>query len=153
MAALNALRVALCGLALMACTSPAVEAPPSLHPVVTEVHVDTISYIEARVTMPRGAEPLEAYDRYYAMKRINDRNVVHGVFLLRHSFGDIDRAGMEAVPIPNVYRGAPDDLPVVADGGCAVVTVYFDTLSFLFWQLEADPRDHLTAPAICNGEA
>ncbi len=137
-----------CAVGLMACATAAAE------PEAETVTLETIATMEARAQMPRGAEALQAYDRYYAPQRIEDRNVVRGVFLLRSSFGDIDRAGMTAVPDrPNVYRGAVEDIPVVADGGCAVVTMYFDIESNHFLQLEADPRDHLTAPSLCNGEA
>lgn len=133
-----------CAVGLMACATAAAEP----------VALETIATMEAQAQMPRGAEAIEAYDRYYAAHRIDDRTVVRGVFLLRSSFGDIDRAGMTAVPdMPNVYRGAAEDIPVVADGGCAVVTMYFDPQSNHFLQLEADPRAHLTAPSLCNGEA
>jgi len=145
-------RALICALTLAACASA--PEPPSLHAPASEVHADTISHIEARISMPRGAQPLEAYDRYYAVERIDDRNIVKGVFLLRSAFGDVDRAGLEPLTDrAHVYRGAAANMPAVADGGCAVVTTYFDTQSSHFLQLEADPRDHLTAPAVCNGEA
>jgi len=152
---MGALRLAVAALMLAVSASATHAAePPSLHRVVTEVHPDTITYFEPLIRMPSGAQPLAEYDRYYALRRINDRNVVQGVLLLRSAFGDIDRRGMEALmDRANVYRGAPEDLPVITDGGCAVVTLYFDTHSLHFLQLEAETRDHLTAPAICNGDA
>lgn len=136
-----------CAVGLMACATGA--TAESEH-----VTLETIATIEAQAQMPRGAEALEAYDRYYAVQRSEGRDVVRGVFLLRSLFGDIDRAGMTAVrDRPNVYRGAAEDIPIVADGGCAVVTMYFDIQSNHFLQLQADPRDHLSAPSLCNGEA
>lgn len=142
-------------MALLSCVAaPPADRPPSLHPPVSEVHSYIVGYFEPLITMPPGAGPLEAYDRYYAMERINDRNTVRGVLLLRSAYGDIDRGAMTPLPgHTNVYRGAPDDLPIVADGGCSVVFLYFDTLSYLFRQLETSERDHITRPAVCNGEA
>lgn len=146
----------LLALAVLGCaTAPAAEPPPpSLHPPVSEVGPNLIAHFEPRIVMPPGAQPLAEYDRYYAMERINDRNIVRGVLLLRSAFGDIDRGGMTPVDgLDNVYQGAADDLPIVADGGCAVVFLYFDTLSYLFRQLEVSEGDHVTRPAICNGRA
>jgi len=143
--------------ALLGCTTaPAADppAPPSLHPPVSEVGPNLIAHFERRIVMPPGAQPLAEYDRYCAMERINDRNIVRGVLLLRSAYGDIDRGGMTPVEgLTNVYHGAPDDIPIVADGGCAVVVLYFDTLSYLFRQLEANEGDHVARPAICNGRA
>jgi hypothetical protein len=145
---MRGLAALVCAAALMACATAAAE------PEAESVALETIATMEARAQMPRGAQALEAYDRYYAPHRIDDGNVVRGVFLLRSSFGDIDRPGMTAVPeMQNVYRGAAEDIPVVADGGCAVVTMYFDVQLNHFLQLEAAARDHVTAPSLCNGEA
>ncbi len=151
MRVLGALMLAI---AVLGCaTAPSAETPQTpLHPTTSEVHPDTIAYFEPLITMPRGAQPLEAYDRYYAMERINDRNIVRGVFLVRSSFGGVDRAGMtQLAEGSNIYRGAPNDLPTIADGGCGVITIFFDTVSSQFLQIETDPRDHLTASAVCNG--
>lgn len=153
MSVIGALLVAF---ALLGCaTAPKAETlqtPSSLHSPVSEVHSDTIAYFEPLIMMPRGARPLEAYDRYYAMERINDRNIVRGVLLLRSSFGGVERQGMtQLAEGSNIYWGEPTDLPMIADGGCGVITVFFDTVSSQFLQIENDPRDHLIAPAVCNG--
>jgi hypothetical protein len=133
-----------CALGVLACTTQ--EA------LVTEVDLDTIGYLEPRITMPVGARPIEDYDRYYAMDRIDDRNIVRGIFLLRSSFGGIDRPGTEAVA-PGIYRGASTlDLPMIADGGCSVVSFFFDAESLQFVQI-ATTEDGATAPAVCNGYA
>lgn len=105
--------------------------------LVTEVDLDTIGYLQPRITMPVGARPIEDYDRYYAMDRIDDRNIVRGIFLLRSSFD----------------RGASTlDLPMIADGGCSVVSFFFDAESLQFVQI-ATTEDGATAPAVCNGYA
>lgn len=134
--------------ALLGCAPAAAQSSSEL------VAPETIAAIESRVRMPRGAAALEEYDRYYAIDRSAGLDLVRGVFLLRSTFGDVERAGMAPLlERANVYRGMVPDLPVVADGGCAVVSVVFDARSLRFLEIERDPRDHLTAPAVCNGRA
>jgi|GEM_PF-6357543 len=141
--------IALSALVAAACSFTKDADPPDAPSIVS---TDTIGVIEARVVLPPSAEPLEAYDRYYALERIGQHNLVHGVFLLRRSFGDVDRTGMVSLGSrPNVYRGASTDLPIVADGGCAVVSVVFDPVSSSFVQIEEESGAQFTA--VCNGLA
>lgn len=116
------------------------------------VALETIATMESRVPMPRGAAELNAYDRYYALDRADGRELVRGVFLRRDVFGDVDRAGMTPAPgIENAYRGLADDLPVIADGGCAVVYVVFNVETGHFGEISITPDNHISAPAVCGG--
>jgi hypothetical protein len=136
-------------IALAACASTESEAPS-----VTVLPTDPIGYLESRVELPEGAHPLEAYDRYYARDRLGNSEVIRGVYLLRSAFGDGERSGMTPdVDRPGVFRGKPEDLPIVADGGCAVVSVYFDVQLYDFLMLHVEGSDQPLSPAVCNGLA
>lgn len=136
-------------LALAACASA---EPRALS--VTVLPRDPISYLESRVELPEGAEPLEAYDRYYANTRLGDREVIRGVYLLRSSFGDRERSGMTPdAGRPRVFRGEAEDLPIVADGGCAVINVYFDIQLYDFLMLYEEGSNRPLSMAMCNGLA
>lgn len=112
----------------------------------------SIRTIESQIVMPRGARTLELYNRYYALDQLNGREVVVGVFLLRSSFGETVRQGAVTVAaIPNVFTALPQQLPLIADGGCSVVTVYFDLttqrlLPILLEGVDAEPE-----LGACNG--
>jgi len=145
---MRALAALVCAVGLMA--SATAVAEPEAHTVATE----TIETMEAQVRMPRGAAELEAYDRYYALERADGREVVRGVFLRRDVFSDVERDGMSPAPgIENAYRGAADDLPVIADGGCAVVYVVFNVETGAFGEISISPGNHVSAPAVCGGDA
>jgi hypothetical protein len=139
---------------LLACApSPKVDVLPTMQ-VGGVVQPEAIRYLEARVRLPEGAQPLEAYDRYYAIDRVGDRTVVHGVYLLRRSFGNIERGGMTPVEgRAGALRGDADDLPIVADGGCSVISVYFDTELYEFLMLQESGTDGPPTPALCTGLA
>ena len=125
------------------------EAAPAV--VVTD---EAIRTIEARIEMPPDARPLDEYDRYYSGVRLSGREGVQGVLLLRRAFGDINRDAMTAVDgMANVYRGDADSLPLVSDGGCSVVTLYFDLASQQFVELHREGLSIERARAVCNGVA
>jgi hypothetical protein len=135
--------------ALAACAS--IEPQPSSATVLFE---DTIGHLEGRVVMPDEAQPLAAYDRYYANDRVGDREVIRGVYLLHSSFGDVARDGMAPVAHrAGVFRGNVEYLPVVADGGCALISVYFDIKLYDFLMLHEEGSNQLPSPATCNGLA
>lgn len=100
--------------------------------------------------MPRGARPLNAYDRYYSSEQMNGREVLVGVFLLRSAFET--RSGAEAVGgIPNAFTIARR--PRIADGGCSVVTIYFDQVTQRLLPIQIDGADAERELAVCNGSA
>lgn len=66
--------------------------------------------------MPKGAGPITDYARYYTAEMHGERPVVVGVML------DRSIARVE----PGVYIVPRKRLPLVADGGCGVVTIWYD---------------------------
>lgn len=67
--------------------------------------------IEQRVALPEGAAPLSRYRRHYAWSS-GDPQAVEAVYTLG---GKPDRLWLSA-----------DDLPIVLDGGCSVITFKFE---------------------------
>jgi len=78
----------------------------------------TIDEIEAKIEMPAGARPVADYLRFYTGDRKDGRPVVLGTFVLR------DLLQRPAAPINIVEK---PDMPIILDGGCAVVNLEFDT--------------------------
>lgn len=71
-----------------------------------------IAALEQVAQLPKGAEPVRAYARYYSRADEDGRAILVGSYLL------------DAPDPPGPYIGP---VPVhVMDGGCAVVTVRFD---------------------------
>ena len=94
--------------------------------------------IERSVVLPKGAFPLESYDRYYARgelgKEIENGEIISGVYL-RRSF-DPGQARTTAHHLVDL-----SELPMFFDGGCDLVNVRYDT---------ATKR---VLAVFCNGEA
>lgn len=129
-----------------------IAAEEAMPPVA--VSDETIRTIESRIEMPPGARPLAEYDRYYSGVRLSGREGVHGVLLLRETFTHANRGTMASVEgMANVYRGDADAMPLVADGGCSVVTLYFDLASQEFVELHREGLSVERARAVCNGVA
>ena len=78
--------------------------------------------------LPVNAHRLNDYARYYTGEIVQGRKLVRGYYLLP-PYGEE----------PGVYLRESNDL--VADGGCSVVTVYYD------------PATHSFADIRCNGYA
>jgi hypothetical protein len=81
--------------------------------------------IEGAVTLPRGAQSLSHYVRRYAY--LGDHAVV-GVYVSR----DMDKGGLARSWVD------AKQLPHISDGGCGIVTVFYD------------PRKNLPPDAMCN---
>jgi len=71
-----------------------------------------MSFIEARVVMPKEAGPLNSYRRFYYRKG----GKVVGVYVAG------EKPGRE-------WIARRVDAPLIMDGGCSVVNVHFDTSS------------------------
>ena len=141
---------------LLALAGTAVAAPREGVPVI--VGPETVRLIESKVVMPRDANALADYDRFYMLRTftprgMTPRDVVEGRFMLR-LMGTHFRKGANAVPgIPSAFtikRGG--SLPNVADGGCWVVTVFFDLGTARLVEINEDGTDETTL-AVCNGVA
>lgn len=90
---------------------------------------EVLDVLEAGVSMPAGASPLARYSRYYFVERSRGEQQakIIGIYLASNK--------------PS-RRWAPfDQVPVIMDGGCAMVTVVFDA------------RTHLFESSQCNGVA
>ncbi len=101
-------------------TNAAVPPPPQT-PIMDQ--------IEARVRLPRGAEPLPRYRRFYAFNR-RDRGRVDAVYSL-----------YERNPQSGRLWVRPDQLPLIDDGGCGVITFSYVIATQRFENIA------------CNGEA
>ena len=71
-----------------------------------------VDSLERTVKLPPGSYPIDAYARYYTVESISHRRMVLGYFV----FGGPEPAG-------RYLHGSPVS---ISDGGCSVVTVYFD---------------------------
>jgi hypothetical protein len=157
---MSTLRTSLAVALLFACATPAAAAAKKSPSIVTP---ETVRLIESQVVLPRGIGPLSSYDRYYMLRTIPARPVgnsprrpvdfVEGRFM-HHQLGRRPREGAVAVPgIPGAFTIARGGrLPQIADGGCLVVTIFFDLKSRTLVSIvqegrEADPPEI----AVCNG--
>lgn len=86
-----------------------------------------VEAIEKSVVLPDEAEPLLKYARHYASLDEGTHRIIRGIYILG------DEAG--------VFIATAEELPVVFDGGCSVVTVEYDVSSASFRVVS------------CNGEA
>jgi len=84
-----------------------------------------IDLIEQTVALPEGAHAVAGYARYYTAETVSRRPMIKGVFLWHGS-----------EPAGRYLRRSSSD---VADGGCDVVTVFFDL------------KTRRIAGAFCNG--
>jgi hypothetical protein len=74
---------------------------------------DIMNRIEALVAMPQGASSLTLYGRYYALEVRSDGVVkVLGVYVRE--------------PSPRRHWVKQNELPLVMDGGCDIVTLTYD---------------------------
>jgi hypothetical protein len=84
----------------------------------------TIEQIEAKLTLPAGASPLNTYVRYYSGVTEQGRKIIRGVYLVvavvRNAQQD-SRPGIRIV--------VPRDIPEIDDGGCHQVNVEYDVAS------------------------
>ena len=118
------------------------------------VPVALVQAIETQLVMPSGAESLDRYDRYYAFDQLHGREVVIGVFLLRKASGTTTRAGASAVAdVPNAFAIPRQKLPVIVDGGCSVVTIYFDIATQRLLSVNREGADTEPELGVCNGRA
>ena len=102
-------------------------------PVVVEWTPDRtlVEAIDARVVMPPGAEPIDAYVRYYVGLEVDGARKVGGTFILRSWLG-------EDAPEGDVLIVTGRELPIMFDLGCARVYVYYDVQSATLTNVACD---------------
>jgi len=112
-----------------------------------------VETIESRMIMPKGAQSLGVYQRFYAVTEIQKTPVVRGVFVS----GDGAKLIMRfADPVP----GAPGahvmrsgrNVPSIVGGGCTVVETVFDLAAMTLWTAEEPKPGVRTPTAFCHAE-
>jgi hypothetical protein len=123
-----------------------------LEDVPAPIGRDTVQTIEGQVAMPARAKPLAQYHRYYAAGSIHGRKVIVGVFVLATI--DVRRnAAMPIKKLPHAFTTTVGNLPKVNDGGCNIVTIYFDVATQHLIQLRDTNAQDGPVSAACNGVA
>ena len=132
---------------------------------VSDAPVDPtlVAKIEETAVLPTGALKLADYDRYYGRATMpfltknssGERDVIAGVWLRHGVYGPVQRGAQAVAGVSGAYAIVGDgNLPLVFDGGCNVITLYFDlkTKTFLF-RGARPPTSQPDASAVCNGAA
>ena len=157
------MRSMLLALALLtACTEPEATdegAAETLPKEVTDASPQAalMDEIEALVRLPEGARALEDYARYYAFGPGSEIVGIYTLPFARPEDGGCaetaDNAALPPPPCPEEdaepaladgqrrWLDDSDDLPVIVDGGCSVITIRYDS------------RTGALAPPACNGGA
>jgi hypothetical protein len=101
--------------------------PPALTPA-------DVARIESALVMPKGAESLDRYVRYYSVGQDKGGAFVYGTFVRAGAFQQFDGE-------PRVLIVDESKHPPVSDGGCLVVRMWYSI------------KERRTANVSCNGEA
>ena len=101
-------------------------AAPVPKPTAWQPRPADIAALERGLTMPAGARPLASFRRHYAGVIVDGRRIIRGTFIG-------GKAGIVVVT-------SVADLPVICDGGCGIVSVWYDLAT-------------ATSKAQCNGLA
>jgi len=94
-----------------------------------------ISYIESKISLPSEAPgPLPRYERYYAWTIDNGRKYIYAVYI----FSDLlDKNKIDPNGI-HIHAVTEAEIPNISNGGCGVITFYFN------------PRGDSTPSLYCN---
>lgn len=86
-------------------------------PQMRSLSLDDIRRVESLVKMPPGARSIESYNRFYAIKVENGREIIWGKFFPTTS----------DLPPPTVHIVAAEKMPAgIQDGGCLQVNLFYD---------------------------
>ena len=118
-----------------------------------EIDAALVARIESEMVMPKGAGPLTAYQRFYAVTEIGATPVVRGVFV---SGGGAQLIKRFADPVPGVSGAhamrSGRDVPSIVGGGCSVVETIFDLEAMALRTAEAKKPGVPTPTAFCHAE-
>jgi hypothetical protein len=118
-----------------------------------EIDATLVARIESEMVMPKGAQPLTAYQRFYAVTELENRPVVRGVFVTGAGSQLIMRY---ADPVPGVSGAhamrAGRNIPSIMGGGCTVVETVFDLEAMVLRTAEAAKPGVPTPTAFCHAE-
>ena len=112
-----------------------------------------VETIESQMVMPKGAQSLAVYQRFYAVTEIERKPVIRGVFVS----GDGAKLIMRfADPVPgaagaHIMRSGRD-VPSIMGGGCTVVETVFDLAAMALWTAEEPKPGVRTPTAFCHPE-
>ena len=117
---------------------------------------DVVTFIENNAVLPNRASKLKTYHRYYSRDTQSSEFSIVAIYL--H-----DRFGIphhsDYIAIPNMHQAYfvhYDNLPMIMDGGCSVITIRFDLNNMKFFKTN-DPfskkTDRNLYDGICNGYA
>ena len=124
-------------------------------PSIDAEFIRAVQHIEKTVIMPPYANTLSSYSRYYARVSRDGKPFIYGIFL--DSTFDKNYSKSEVPNIQGAYQVPSQyDLPLIMDGGCAIVSVYFDVENYALLPMvyidKSKPADKIFT-AICNGYA
>jgi hypothetical protein len=112
-----------------------------------------VARIEGEVVMPKGARPLSAYRRFYAVTELQQTPVVRGVYVAGASAELVVRF---ADPVPGVSGAyamrAGRDVPTIVGGGCSIVETVFDLETMALRAAESERPGARTPTAFCHAE-
>ena len=97
-----------------------------------------VARAEAAAVMPNGAGPIASYARTYTQARVDGKDMLFGQFIDRRFMEEFARDHHQASP-PPIRRVLFDDMIPAFDGGCAILT--------LFYEIEANAPPRI----VCNG--
>ncbi|HEY5289249.1 MAG TPA: hypothetical protein VIJ59_04380 [Caulobacteraceae bacterium] len=94
-----------------------------------------IRYIESKVSLPDDAPgPLSSYERYYAWTMDNGKKYIYAEYVSINLLGP----NKPDPPVGHSHAVTEQDIPTVSNGGCGVITFYFN------------PRADHTPSLYCN---
>jgi hypothetical protein len=112
-----------------------------------------VARFESEIVMPKGAQPLTDYQRFYAVTEIDNRPVVRGVFVTGAGSQLIMRY---ADPVPGASGAhamrSGRNIPSIMGGGCTVVETVFDLEAMVLRAAEAGKPGVRTPTAFCHAE-
>lgn len=110
-------------------------------PAITDNRIPDAAMIERMerlIIMPKGAQPLDGYDRSYTQAKIDGRDFVVGQLIDRRFDKMLAEQLTRPVP-PPVRRVLFGDMAPAFDGGCMIVRLRYDMTSGGRPQLACNP--------------
>jgi hypothetical protein len=118
-----------------------------------EIDAALVEKIESRMVMPKGAKPLSAYQRFYAVTEINSTPVVRGVFVSGAGAQVVMRYADPVAGAPGVHAmKSGRNIPSIMGGGCGVVETVFDLGAMILWTADVDKPGVPTPTAFCHAD-
>lgn len=144
---------------------------PTLSLQLTDEIIEAIQYIEAHAVLPERADKISEYQRFYA---VFDEKGKHGAF---KSPGNKQDHDIIAIYVQNLRHGGYfknavqvdgkngafftdiERLPVISDGGCSVISLWFNIDKRTFFKLSdlkaeiPELKESKHYDGMCNGLA